>query len=141
MRIGIVPAAAAAACACVVARLPAQDVHNPQALIEKAEKARKEGDALGALRAYTDAIGAARGSGASESSLAPYLAERDRLLLDLLGQFAEVHRKQAETVQLLRGIAQQMAQVSLVDKDVQERVKRNEDRLKDIEQTLLDVTK
>jgi hypothetical protein len=130
----------AAVCACIGMAYGAE-AQDPKVLVEKAEKAKAAGDKLGALKAYTEAINAARSAGLPQESVAPAMVERDNIVVEFLSHMGEMSKKQAETVELLKGISTQMAKIAQVDKDVQERTKKNENKIKDIESILLDAVK
>jgi len=114
---------------------------DPTSLIAHAESARAAGDKILALREYTEAVNAMRLSGASPDKMNGCLVERDRLIIDLFSQLAEVYKRQAEILKVQKGISDTLAKIVLTDKDVQERTKKNEEKLKDIESILLDAVK
>ncbi len=108
------------------------------ALIAAAEKANAAGDKVAAVKAYTEAVGALRASKAKKAKIDACAAERDRLLPEVL---ETMQKQQAEILRLQREIAQRMARVAQIDAGIQERVKRNENKIKDIETILLDISK
>ncbi len=61
--------------------------------------------------------------------------------MEILRQIPEMQKQQAEALQLQRGIAQGIVRIVQIDTDVQARVKKNEDLIKEIESMLLDVVK
>ena len=111
------------------------------ALISAAEKANAAGDKVGALKGYTEALIALRAAGAAQPKIDACSAEKDRLTVALLQQIPEMQKQQAEVLQLQRGIAQRIVRIIRIDTDIQARVKKNEDIIKDIESMLLDVAK
>ena len=131
---------AAAFCLCAV-RAHAAGTADAGALTAAAEKAKAAGDKIGALRNYTEALYALRAEGAAQPRIDTCSAEKDRLTVEILQQIPEMQKQQAEAVQLQRGIAQRVVRIVQIDTDVQARVKKNEDLIKDIETMLLDAVK
>jgi hypothetical protein len=131
---------AAAFCLCA-ARAHAAEAADAGALTAAAEKAKAAGDKIGALRNYTEALCALRAAGAAQPRIDACSAEKDRLTVEILQQIPEMQKQQAEAVQLQRGIAQRIVRIVQIDTDVQARVKKNEDLIKDIETMLLDAVK
>lgn len=112
-----------------------------RALVEKAEKAKMEGDTLTAVERYTEAISALRLKTAPADELVWYTDKRDKLVSALLFQFSEINKRKAELVSIQKDIAKKMSDIVKIDHDVQSRVKKNERRLKDIETELLNAIK
>lgn len=113
----------------------------PRGLITQAEKANAAGDKIAALQMYTEAINAMRLSGMPQDKYLNCLIARDRIAAELISQIPEINKRQTEILQVQRGIDQKINRITQTDKDVQERTKKNENKLKDIEQTLLDAVK
>jgi len=133
-------AIAAALCLCA-ARVHAAEAADAGALMAAAEKANVSGDRISALKNYTEALYALRAAGAAQPKIDACSAEKDRLTVEILRQIPEMQKQQAEALQLQRGIAQGIVRIVQIDTDVQERVKKNEDLIKEIESMLLDVVK
>jgi hypothetical protein len=128
-----------ALCVCLCGRLLfGAEAADPGALIAAAEKANAAGDKVAALKDYAEAANALRASGAPQAKIDGCVAEKDRLIVGLL---SELQKQQAEVVQLQRGIAQRVARIAQTDADIQARVKKNENKIKDIETLLLDISK
>jgi Mg2+ and Co2+ transporter CorA len=106
-------------------------------LIDRAEKAKTEGDMLTAVARYTEAISALRLKAAPADDLVWYTDKRDKLVARLLFQFSEVDKRRAEIIEIQKDIAKKLHDIVRIDQDVQSRVKKNERRLKDIETELL----
>lgn len=142
MKQGMVTGAIVAAfCVCLGQPLRSAEAADPGALIAAAEKASASGDKVSALKGYMDAANALRASGAPQAKMEACEAARDALALELFRQIAEMQKQQAEVVQLQRGIAQRTAKVAQTEADIQARVKKNENKIKDIETILLDIAK
>lgn len=118
--------------------LAAAQSADPAALVAAAEKAKAAGDKVAALKAYAAAVSALKSSGAPQAKIDACAAEKDLLVV---GVIEEMQKQQAEVVQLQRGIAQRVAKVAQTDTDIQARVKKNENKIKDIETILLDIAK
>lgn len=110
-------------------------------LIDRAEKAKTEGDMLTAVARYTEAISALRLKTAPADDLIWYTDKRDKLVSLLLFQFFEANRRRAEIAEIQKDIAKKLHDIIRIDQDVQSRVKKNERRLKDIETELLTAIK
>jgi len=110
-------------------------------LIDRAEKAKTEGDILTAVARYTDAISALRLKAAPADDLVWYTDKRDKLVALLLFEFSEINKRRAEIIEIQKDIAKKMHDIVRIDQDVQSRVKKNERRLKDIETELLTAIK
>lgn len=110
-----------------------------RALIDKAEKAKTEGDTLTAVERYTEAISALRLKAAPADDLVWYTDKRDKLMASLLFKLSEINKRKAEFIEIQKDIAKKLHDIVRIDKDVQSRVKRNERQLKDIETVLLTV--
>ena len=119
----------------------AQQTVNPNALIARARKAKAAGDGVSALRDFTEAICALRLAGTPEEKITPYLVERDRLAAEIISQVATVSSQQKRIIALQEAIAKKMDEVVQLDKDIQSRVKKNENRIKDIETDLVDAVR
>ncbi|MEI6632459.1 MAG: hypothetical protein WCP22_01435 [Chlamydiota bacterium] len=111
---------------------------DPGALIAAAEKANADGDKVAALKGYAEAANALRASGAPLAKIDGCTAEKDRLMVEMI---LEMQKQQVEVVQLQRGIAQRVVKISQTDADIQARVKKNENKIKEIETLLLDIAK
>lgn len=130
---------AAAMCVFLCGMAPGgAEAADPAALLAAAEKAKAAGDKVAALKAYSEAAGALKASGAPQAKIDACAAEKDALVV---GVIEEMQKQQAEVVQLQRGIAQRIARVAQIDTDIQARVKKNENKIKDIETILLDIAK
>lgn len=110
-------------------------------LIDKAEKAKTEGDMLTAVARYTEAISALRLKTAPADDLIWYTDKRDKLVALLLFQFYEINKRRTEIMEIQKDIAKKLHNIVRIDQDVQSRVKKNERRLKDIETELLNAIK
>jgi len=110
-----------------------------RALIEKAEKAKTEGDTLAAVERYTEAISALRLKAGPADELVWYTDRRDKLVSSLLFQFSEINKRKAGLASIQKDIVKNLTEIVRIDQDVQSRVKKNERRLKDIETELLRV--
>jgi len=112
-----------------------------RALIEKAEKAKTEGDTLTAVERYTEAISALRLKAGPADELVWYTDKRDNLVSALLFQFSEINKRKAEFIAIQKDIAKKLSDIVRIDRDVQSRTKTNERQLKDLESELLDAIK
>jgi hypothetical protein len=135
---GVVTGAIVAVLCLCVGRAGAAEAADPGALIAAAEQANAAGDKVAALKGYAEAANALRASGAPQAKIDGCVAEKDRLTVGLI---LEIQKQQAEVVQLQRGIAQSVAKIAQTDADIQARVKKNENKIKDIETLLLDIAK
>jgi hypothetical protein len=108
-----------------------------RALIDRAEKAKTEGDLLTAVARYTEAVSALRLKAAPADELVWYTDKRDKLVALLLFQFSEISKRRKEIMEIQEDIAKKLHDIVRIDQDVQSRVKKNERRLKDIETELL----
>ncbi len=124
----------AVACAAAAEQQPG----GAKELISKAEAAKEAGDSVSAFQNYTEAVCALRLSGAPPENLAEYINERDRLAASLLSQVAQIIAYQKQSLGLQKGISAKLDKIAQIDRDVQARVKRNEDRIKNVETELLD---
>lgn len=124
-----------------VNRADGETTSDARALIDKAEKAKTEGDMLTAVARYTEAISALRLKTAPADDLVWYTDKRDKLVALLLFQFSEINKKRMEIIELQKDIAKKLHDIVRIDQDVQSRVKKNERRLKDIETELLGAIK
>ena len=119
----------------------AETAPDARTLIDRAEKAKTEGDMLTAVAGYTEAISALRLKTAPADELVWYTDKRDKLVALLLFQFSEINKRRMEMIELQKDIAKKLHDIVRIDQDVQSRVKKNERRLKDIETELLGAIK
>lgn len=130
------------ACLLVCARCAyGETAPDARTLIDKAEKAKMEGDMLTAVARYTEAISELRLKTAPADDLVWYTDKRDKLVALLLFQFSEINKRRVEIMELQKDIAKRLHDIVRIDQDVQSRVKKNERRLKDIETELLNAIK
>ncbi|MCX6356630.1 MAG: hypothetical protein NT045_01930 [Candidatus Aureabacteria bacterium] len=119
----------------------AADAQDSQTIIIRAQKAKASGDLVGALKGYNEAIGLMLRAGTPQEKIADYSIERDTLVAAILSQLMDIRARQAQIIQLQRGTDKKITKIAETDKDVQSRMKKNENKLKDIEGILLDATK